>query len=213
MKLYLTSYKMGDDSDRLLAMIAPRGRVAVISNALDNISKAAQAAYAAGGGFVARDWFAGRGLEAVDLDLRDFFGVAGAALEHALDETDLVWATGGNAFLLLRAIRQSRLQAPLERRLAEGSLVYGGWSAGACVAGTTLKGLDLVDDPHAVADRYDPEPPWAGMGLVDYAIVPHVRSDHPESEACGRTAAWLEEQGIPFRALRDGESIITGERD
>jgi dipeptidase E len=49
------------------------------------------------------------------------------------------------------------------------------------------------------------------MGLVDYVIVPHFRSAHPESKAAERASAWLEQQSIPFRTLRDGESIITNE--
>lgn len=207
MKLYLTSYRMGNDSDQLLAMVAPRGRVAIISNALDLISEQARRDYAARGGFLAHDWFRSRGLHAVDVDLRTFFGRDGS-VERDLDETDLVWVIGGNSFLLLRAIRQSGLETPLKRRLAENSIVYGGWSAGTCVAGTTLKGVHLMDDPHAVADGYDPEPQWEGMRLVDHAIVPHFQSEHPELDAAERAAAWLNQKNIPFRTLRDGESII-----
>jgi dipeptidase E len=209
MKLYLTSFRMGDDSDRLLAMLAPRGRVAVVSNALDLISEEARRAYAARGGFVVQDWFRNHGLEVTDLDLRTYFN--NGSIEAALDQVDLVWATGGNSFLLLRAIRQSGLEVPLKRRLAENSLSYGGWSAGACVAGSSLMGIHLMDDPVSVANGYAPEPQWAGMGLVDYVIVPHFRSAHPESNAAERAAAWLGQQSIPFRTLRDGESVITNE--
>jgi dipeptidase E len=212
MRLYLTSYQMGDDSDRLLAMIAPRGRVAVVSNALDLISLEDRRAYAARTNFEVHAWFRSRGLQTSDLDLRSFFG-GGGAVEHALDRVDLVWATGGNAFLLLRAIRQSGLEAPLKRRLKENSLAYGGWSAGACVAGATLRGVHLMDEPYAVGDGYEPKPQWDAMRLVDYAIVPHFRSDHPESALAERAAAWLTRRALPFRTLRDGESIIMDEAD
>jgi len=209
MKLYLTSERMGDDSDRLLAMITPRGRVAVVSNALDLISEEARRAYVARGGFVVQDWFRNHGFEVIDLDLRTYFN--NGSIDAALGPVDLVWATGGNSFLLLRAIRQSGLEASLKRRLAENSISYGGWSAGACVAGSSLRGIHLMDDPVSVANGYDPEPQWAGMGLVDYVIVPHFRSAHPESNAAERASAWLGQQNIPFRTLRDGESIITNE--
>lgn len=210
MKLYLTSYRTGNDSGRLLAMVAPRGRVAVISNALDLISTEARLAYAARGGFVVQEWFRDQGLDVVDLDLRAFFG-EGRPVERALDDLDLVWAVGGNAFLLLRAIRQSGLEIPLRRRLTENSIVYGGWSAGACVAGATLRGLHMMDEPYAVADGYDAEPQWQGMGLIDCTIVPHFRSDHPESGPAERAIAWLTETGLAFRTLADGESIIIDE--
>jgi dipeptidase E len=198
---------MGDESDRLLAMVAPRGRVAIVANALDLISERDRLEYAARTGFLVQDWFRNRGLDVCDLDLRAFFGGQGS-VERALEKVDLVWATGGNAFLLLRAIRQSGLEGALKRRLTENSIVYGGWSAGSCVAGSTLKGVHLMDEPYRVAAGYDPAPQWQGMGLVDYAIVPHFRSNHSEADMAEMAATWLGQQAISFRALRDGESII-----
>lgn len=188
-------------------MIPSRGRVAVVSNALDLIPMDARLEHAKRGGFVVQDWFGDRGLEVFDLDLRAYFG-ADDQVERALDGADLVWAIGGNAFLLLRAIRQSGLETPLKRRLAEGSIVYGGWSAGACVAGATLRGVHLMDEPSVVPAGYDAEPQWDGVGLVDYTIVPHFESNHPESTAAGVAASYLQAQRIPHRTLRDGESII-----
>ena len=205
MRLYLTSYRMGHDADRLLAMVGSDARV--IQNALDLISEQERRAYAARTTFRVHDWFGSRGLRVVDLDLRDYFSDP-RSVGHALDAIDLLWATGGNAFLLLRAIRQSGLEVPLKHRLDENSIVYGGWSAGACVAGATLKGVHLMDEPYAVADGYDPDPEWEGMNLVDYTVIPHFESEHPEAKAAGTATEWLKARRIPFRALRDGESII-----
>lgn len=125
MRLYLTSYRMGDDSDRLLEMVGRGACVAVIQNALDLISVEDRRAYTARTSFEVHEWFQGRRLQVVDLDLRDFFGDR-SSVEHALEGIDLVWATGGNALLLLHAIRQSGLEAPVKRRLADNSIVYGG---------------------------------------------------------------------------------------
>lgn len=147
------------------------------------------------------------GIEAHDLDLRDHFWNP-AGLEAALAGVDLVWAVGGNSFLLRRAMRQSGFDQILARRLAEDSLVYGGWSAGAVVAGSTLRGIELMDPPTVITPGYDPDPVWEGMGLVDYIIVPHFASEHPEAEAAAAAAAHLAAQGVPHRTLRDGEAII-----
>jgi len=35
------------------------------------------------------------------------------------------------------------------------TLVYGGFSAGSCVAAQTLKGIELVDDPEQMPEGYD----------------------------------------------------------
>jgi dipeptidase E len=87
-------------------------------------------------------------------------------------------------------------------------MVYGGWSAGAAVAGRTLRGIDLMDDPTVVVGGYMTEPTWDGLGLVDYAIVPHFESEHPEAEAAQRAHAYMTANGIAHRTLRDGEVIV-----
>jgi hypothetical protein len=38
--------------------------------------------------------------------------------------------------------------------------------------------------------------------------VPHFQSAHPEAEAAARALAWLRQNNLPVRALRDGEAFI-----
>jgi dipeptidase E len=206
MQLYLSSYRMGDQFDQLVAAIPSEATVAVVSNAVDFIPVADRLAYARNI-FDPVEHFRTHGLAAIDLDLRAYFGRVDA-LRSALDDVRLVWAIGGNAFLLRRAMAQSGLDQILKDRIAARTLIYGGWSAGAVVAGPSLRGLDLMDDPDVVVDDYMQEPVWEGLGLVDFSIVPHFQSAHPEAGAAARAAAWLAEQGLPFRVLRDGEVII-----
>lgn len=208
MRLYLASYRT-DTVQPLLDLAAPSARAVVVSNALDLIPDGDRRAYAAQVHDPVAD-LRDAGLAAEDLDLRDYFGKP-AELDRALAGVGLVWAVGGNAFLLRRAMAQSGLDKILTRRLAEDTLVYGGWSAGACVAGATLRGLHLMDDTDPVAAGYDSAPIWEGQGLVDFAIVPHFASDHAEAEAAERAAAWMTEQGIAHRTLRDGEAVVRRE--
>jgi dipeptidase E len=65
-----------------------------------------------------------------------------------------------------------------------------------------------MDDPSIVAEGYAREPIWEGLGLIDFSIVPHVQSVHPEAEAAARALAWLKKNNLPVRGLRDGEAII-----
>ncbi|WP_332770118.1 Type 1 glutamine amidotransferase-like domain-containing protein [Phenylobacterium sp.] len=205
MRLYLASYRT-DTVQPLLDLAGPGARAAVVSNALDLIPDTDRRAYAARVHDPVAD-LRDAGMAAEPLDLRGYFGKP-AELDRALAGVGLVWAVGGNAFLLRRAMAQSGLDQILTRRLAEDSLVYGGWSAGACVAGATLRGLHLMDDPDPVAPGYDPAPIWEGLGLVDFAIVPHFASAHAESEAATRAAAWMTGEGIAHRTLRDGEAVM-----
>ncbi len=206
MRLYLSSFRMGDDFNRLVEALPSGATVAVVSNAVDFIPREDRLAYARNV-FDPVDLFRACGLVANDLDLRDHFGRPDG-LAEALAGVRLIWANGGNAFLLRRAMMQSGLDRILRERVLAGTLMYGGWSAGAVVAGPTLRGVELMDDPEAVVDGYLPEPIWDGLGLVDFSIVPHFQSPHPEAEAAASVVAWLTEQGLPFRALRDGEAVI-----
>jgi peptidase E len=53
-------------------------------------------------------------------------------------------------------------------RFLDNGMVYGGESAGAVVAGSTLKGVDQVDDP-----KEAPGVVWEGLGLMDKGIIPN----------------------------------------
>lgn len=206
MRLYLSSYRWGEAFDELLGMVGDRRRVALVSNALDLIPMADRLAYARKIHDPAAD-LRDAGLDPFDLDLRAYFGKP-AGLAAALQDVGLVWAAGGNSFLLRRAMRQSGFDAVIARLLAADVVVYGGWSAGAAVAGPSLRGIDLMDAPDDLTDGYDSEPVWEGLGLIDQAIVPHVRSDHPEAEDAARSEAFMIAQGLPHIALRDGEVVI-----
>lgn len=206
MKLYLSSYRFGDQFSELVDALPKRARLAVIANALDNIPAEQRAAYARNV-FDPIAAFSDLGFAAFDLDLRTYFGRAGD-LESAMAGASLVFATGGNAFFLRRAMRQSGFDSVITRRMQTGDIVYGGWSAGACVAGPDLRGIDLMDEPDAVPEGYDASIVWEGLGLLDYCIVPHYRSDHLESEGAEKAVAKLLDLNLPFRALRDGQVVI-----
>ena len=206
MRLYLSSYRIGDRAGSLLALLGSGKKAAIISNALDSISATARSIY--------RDEvydphmeLGSLGLETEELDLRRYFGQP-EALEAKLGEFDLVWVMGGNAFVLRRAMKQSGFDDVITGMLERDEIVYGGFSAGAVVAAPTLRGLELIDDPAEVPAGYDPEAVWDGLGLIDYAIVPHFRSPHPESAAAERAVRHMMSRGMRYRALRDGEVIV-----
>ncbi len=206
MRLYLSSYRLGDRADLLFGMLPKNARAGVITNAADLYPPEAREAYYRTVHNPITD-LRDRGLDAHRLDLRDYFGNPDA-LKAKLETLDLVWATGGNAFLLRRAMRQSGFDALIGRLLAEDRLAYGGDSAGACVAGPNLKGLELMDEPYKIADGYDSEPVWDGLNLIPVHLVPHYDSDHPESEAAGNVAAYMLDQAMPYRTMRDGDVLV-----
>lgn len=210
MRLYLSSYRLGDRGGSLLALLGNGTRAAVIENALDHLAPAERDR-------CRRDVhdpyaeLAGLGIAAEQLDLRDYFGRT-AQLAAQLAGFDLVWVTGGNAFVLRRAMQRSGFDALIVDLLDRDEIIYGGFSAGAVVAGPSLAGIDCIDDPDQVPAGYDPAPIWEGLGLIDFTIVPHYRSPHPESAAAERATRQLSGRGLRYRALRDGEVVVWTEQ-
>jgi dipeptidase E len=203
MRLYLSSFGLGNQPHRLIALLRGGKRAGVILNAKDASSQAGRAES------LAREMqsLAALGLEPSELDLRDYFNRPGE-LEAALRRYDLLWVRGGNTFVLRRALRQSGADAASVRLLNEDALVFGGFSAAIAVLTPSLKGLELVDDPNVIPDGYDPAVIWEGLNLLPYAVAPHYRSDHPESPAIEALMHHFIDHHIPFRALRDGEAIV-----
>ena len=97
--------------------------------------------------------------------------------------------------------------------LSADRLVYGGFSAGVCVATPSLRGIEFLDEPFELAEGYPRQPIWEGLGLIDYHVAVHYRPGHPEVEPIQRTVRYFREHGMPYVALRDGEVIVVKGND
>jgi dipeptidase E len=203
-RLYLSSFRVGNCPHRLVELARGGVRAAVIANAMD----AAPSEIRRDG--VKRELSAltALGLVAEELDLRDHFGTHGAVASE-LHRYDIVWLRGGNVFMLRYALARSDTDPELTRLLDKDAIVYSGYSAGPCVLAPTLRGLETVDSPAVVEELYGDQPIWEGLGVIDYSIVPHVDSpDHPESAGLGLVAQHYRRLGVPHTTLRDGEVLI-----
>ena len=202
MKLYLSSYHIGDHGQDLVRLAGAGQKACVVNNALDFVPPEDRIRIHDG-----REELEALGFEVQELDLRDYFGRT-EALGLVLAQCRLVWLRGGNTFILRRAMKASGFDAAARPLIDSDQLVYGGYSAGAVVATPTLRGIELVDDAEHVPDGYDPTIAWDGMGLVAYSIAPHYRSDHPESAGVEHVVQYFEAHHMDYRTLRDGEVII-----
>lgn len=203
MKLYLSSYGIGDHPEALQKLVGSNKRAAVIVNAQDFTTEPKRAARLA----FELDAIKSLGFVAEELDLRDYFNKP-AQLAAKLETYGLVWIRGGNVFVLRRAMRQSGFDACIGRLVESEKLVYAGFSAGSCAAAPDLHGIELVDDDTIVPAGYSPEIIWSGLNFVPYAVAPHYRSDHPEAAAIEQAVQYFESHKIPYRALRDGQAIV-----
>ncbi len=204
MRLYLSSFRLGDHPELLVRMVDSDRPVAVIANAVDedlgwSRPDAVRSEIEALGDL---------GLTATEVDLRDYFDASGE-LPAVLAGFGALWVRGGNAFMLRYAMRRSGADEAIRDLLRRDAIVYAGYSAGPCVLAPSLRGLELCDDPDAVTRVYDAPVEWDGLAVIDYAFVPHVDSPgHPETELVVEVARWYREHNVSHRTLRDGQAIV-----
>lgn len=208
MRLYLSSHRLGDRAGSLLAMLGgtPGARAAVIANGLDGASQMARDIYL-NEVFNPLEALRALGISAEMLDLRAYFGDE-PGLSKRLRTFDLVWVMGGNSFILRRAMKQSRFDRVIGDMLADDLLIYGGDGAGAALTGPNLRGFELVDDPWELPESYSESLVWPGLRLIPFTIVPHFRSNHPDSAAAEKLVNYLRARRLPYRALSDGEVVV-----
>lgn len=164
MKLYLSSYRIPTPEDLLGLMTKPASqcRVALIPNAKDY--KLPDERALSIDEVIADLTKIGFAVELIDL--RDYDDVS--EFQDPLGNCDAIFVAGGNTFVLRSELRRTQLDQKIVELVRQG-MVYCGESAGAIVAGTTLEGVEIADEPE-LADEYITE----GLGLINSVIIPHA---------------------------------------
>lgn len=147
------------------------------------------------------------GFEVEELDLRNYFNKQ-KELKSKLDTLGGIWVSGGNTFVLRQAMRLSGMDEIVKQLASRKDFLYGGYSAGCCVLSSSLKAYAIVDDATDTPYQELKETIWDGLGLIDYAFLPHFESDHPESVDVSKEVEFCIKNNIPFKTISDGEVII-----
>jgi len=142
------------------------------------------------------------------IDLRNW--LAGQpGLADALAGSDVIWIGGGNTFYLRWILKATGADRLITARVQARSAVYAGISAGAIVAGPTLRHTELMDDPAAAPNLI-----WEGLSLTQTVVVPHVDNAYYRDGAAAMVQA-VKADGLPLVALNDDQALIvtdSGER-
>jgi dipeptidase E len=204
-KLFLASYRFGEHLDEFLALTGGPGLVAVIANAADRWpASARESAVTSEIRGLSR-----LGYEPREVDLRRFAGREEELSDH-LDAVASVWIRGGNTFVLRSALNIAGADRAITSRVRDGGLVYAGYSAGACVASPSLRGVEAADDPAEVADG---RVIWDGLGLVEHAFVPHFGSILDDSDAGTTMVERFERESVSYLTLTDEQVyLVDGDR-
>jgi dipeptidase E len=203
MKLYLSSFRLGNNPQKLKELFGKNTRIAIIPNAKDNYEKDYKAQRLDEETYSLEQL----GFTPEVVDLQEYFGDQQRLIDRLQDFAG-VWVVGGNTFVLRVAMHESGFDTWLKSKLADKDFVYAGYSAGICILSPSLKGLDIVDNPKEVQEAYNKDILWDGLGLVEYSFAPHYQSDHPESAMIEKEVAYMKRNNIPYKALRDGEVLL-----
>lgn len=202
MKLYLSSYKLGNDVSYLKKWIKQNdNKILMISNAHDiepfdeeekeklkyNIKVLEQV-----------------GFKVELLDLRNYFEDNTKLLED-VKGYNAYFVRGGNAFVLRKAYELSGFDRFLINNKDNDNILYIGESAGCCVLGETLKGVDIEDEPINVYN--EDEVMYEGVGLIDFSPLPHYKSDFIDQKIIDDTIKYMKAHNIAYKTIKDGDVI------
>ena len=214
MRLYLASQNLGPFTDELLKLVGAGRKALFIENARDYYPDERRA----------NDlkeklgMLSELGFEVEELNLRNYFGKSDELREYLQAyQQDLIFASGGNVFLLATAYHLSGFDEILREDLANDKYVYGGFSAGTMAICKTIKfyGHDHLV-PERVPEIYGVDAIFDGVGLVDYQLVPHANvPKHLEAikdyihriENAGLKALPLNEEAVVI-IDNDGQRIL-----
>lgn len=203
MKLYLSSYLLGNKIDEIKKWIKENNnKILLICNARDaKIQDEKEKNKILQNIKMLEDV----GFQVKILDLKQYFNNKDT-LEKDIANYSSFCVIGGNVFVLRQAMKLSGFDNFLRKISNNDKYLYIGYSAGSCVLSNSLKGFDLVDDP--INPYNDDDVIYEGIGLINYNIAPHYKSNHKESEAVEKVVEYFNTNNIKYKALRDGDVLI-----
>lgn len=199
MRLYLSSQRVGSTPEELVRLFSSGTRIALIANGayVDDLAKQRERVDSE----LAE--LRGIGLDPAELDLQHYFGQP-SRLRSELEQFAGLWVLGGNVLVLRTAFSESGADEIVRERLANDSLVYAGYSAGACLLGPRYP---LLDELFVRLPGYPDQLVTTGLDIVPFTISPHYGAAAGAAGATRVTDYYIDHH-IPFIALRDGQAIV-----
>ncbi len=203
MKLYLSSYKVGNKKEVLKEWQKKHGnKIIFIANSRDHKEETLEKKE------IIQEYIDELeeiGFEIVIVDLRKYFGKS-VKLQEDLKDFNACYVIGGNTYVLRLAMKYSGFDKYILEKNKEDDFLYMGFSAGICVLSPSLYGLDIVDEP--INPYNNDKVDYSGLNILDFVPVPHYKSDHPESKLVDGIVELFNKEGIKYKTLRDGDVII-----
>lgn len=200
MKLFLYSFAftLSDEQAKALADLADKNpqdvSVALIDNAADAVPDSA--------GWVqdTHNILDTKGFKTETINLKDWQDNK-AGLREKLSSKDVIWVNAGNTYYLRWIMKQTGADDIIVDLVKQGK-IYAGWSAGAIVAGPTLRHIEHMEDVSAA-----PEMVADGLGLTDVVVVPHI-DNQDFAQAAKKTNEALLADNYTTQPLTDAQALV-----
>lgn len=203
MKLYLSSYKLGEEREELKKWIKNHNKkICLIPNSKDIYPESDRKI---SGIQADADELEKLGFDVTIISLKDYF-YKKEDLFKRLEEFNAFYVIGGNTFTLRQAMYLSGFDEYLQKIKSNPNYLYVGYSAGICVLAKDMHGLNICDDPSI--NPYGIETIWEGLGYFDYIFLPHYKSDHKETKLIDDSVEYCDKNNIKYKTLHDGDVII-----
>jgi dipeptidase E len=198
-KLFLSSVavtgRQGQELAKLVGKPAAQIKVALIENAADPYPD-----YPSPWVLASREAMSAHGFKMDLFDLKQY-KERPDNLKSDLGRYDVIWLAGGNTYYLRWLLRETGADLIISDLVKQGT-VYGGGSAGAIMAGPTLKFFEVADDPKAA-----PQLILEGLSFTDQVVVPHADSEKYADIMKGIIGN-LEQAGYSVVPLKDSQALI-----
>lgn len=199
MKLFLTSMNMTGELTKPFLELVGKGpntiKMALIENAADLYKEEKRDFLVR-----ARADLESLGFQLENIDLKEYKHKP-EELYQKLSNFDVIWVGGGNVYYLRWLFKETGFDKIIQK-LLENGVVYAGGSAGAIVAGPTLKCFSMVDDTKQV-----PEYIQEGLGLTDIIIIPHWENPKYQTELLKIKQA-LGQEFSKIITLTDNQALV-----
>ena len=205
MKLYLSSYKLGQKTEVLEDWLKDHdSKIGLIINARDIFPDGERKESR-----IKSDTkeLENLGFDVKIVDLKNYFGKK-KKLEELLTTIHSFYVIGGNVFTLRRAMKLSGFDEVLKKHREDDEFLYIGSSSGTCVLCKDLQAITVMDDPDIDPYHSNISAIYEGIGFIEETIIPHFESNHKETVLASKAVEYCRQNNLTYQTLHDGEVII-----
>lgn len=145
-----------------------------------------------------RDKLKDLGFKVSSFDLKD---KTEKEVRTELDNTDIVFVSGGNTFYLLEKVKQSGFDKVVKDFISKGK-IYIGSSAGSVILGPNIEPMKYLDDSSKAPTLSD----YSGLELIDFIVLPH--SDNKNYDKMYKELIEEYKNIYKLQPLNDNQAIV-----